>query len=172
MATVLQRWARVQQRRPMITTIVTGCTVMFCGDLAAQTYEGEHETGYDLPRLAIGTTWQGAIAAPLFGSWFRLLDQTVKAVGLRGAVAKTVANQLVSPLPVNAGYMVFSTSCEALAHNRFHEQQVWADVRGPSGLCPRAGANSQRRRVAPRLNIASRTTSSRSSSTLPSSGSR
>ena len=84
-------WTASSARHPTLATVLVGSTVMFLGDVTAQAIEGA--PSWDLPRLAIGTVWQGAISAPLFNAWFRLLDRTVKTTGFKGALVKVFANQ-------------------------------------------------------------------------------
>jgi len=99
---------------------------MFLGDSTAQYFEGRDTV--DGSRLAIGTIFQGCISAPMFATWFRFLDRTVQAKGGRGVLAKVVVNQIVAPVPQNAGYMAFASTFEAVAQNRFDRQAVAAEI--------------------------------------------
>jgi len=124
---MLRKWAAQSSKRPTLVTIITGSTVMFFGDIASQKFEGKEHL--DFARLAIGTIWQGCISAPLFNVWFRFLDKSVTAQGFRGALSKVFLNQIISPLPINAGYMAFSSTFEAVARPEpVSPSQVQAEI--------------------------------------------
>lgn len=103
---MLAAYAKASARRPLGTNIAVGFGVMFFGDLLSQTLlEHKSLNEVDKHRLLCCSIWNAMFVSPTFLIWFRYLDRVFPGQ----VVKKTVVNQLVSPLPVNAAFLTYST---------------------------------------------------------------
>jgi protein Mpv17 len=82
-----------------------GFTVMFAGDLAVQS---SIEQKISWPRVFLASTWNGFVTSPIFFVWFRYLDARFPIQVMK----KTAINQLVMPLPLASGFLMYSTLTE------------------------------------------------------------
>lgn len=126
---MLAAYANASARRPLLTNVGVGLGVMFLGDLASQTVlEGKSLANVDKVRLVRCSLWNGLVVSPVFLVWFRYLDRVLP----NQAIKKTLVNQLVTPVPTGAGFLLYSTLANDLA------------VHGPSGLSASLDTAKQR----------------------------
>jgi hypothetical protein len=110
-------WSRYQaliKRKPLLTNMATGATVMFLGDGAAQQLKmtKEPELKFDWGRSLCMTVWSGAIFSPTFFYWFRFLDRKLPGAVLKNVTAKVAINGMtVSPL-INCMAIGYSVASE------------------------------------------------------------
>ncbi len=65
-------------------------------------------------RTAIACGWNTALFTPIFLYWFRRLDTIFPGVGISAVVKKVVVNQLVITVPINGGFLAYTTAVEQL----------------------------------------------------------
>jgi protein Mpv17 len=86
-------------RTPLRAKAATACVLNVIADLLAQLITGREGQGLDFRRLLRFALFGGVLAGPAGHYWFGALDAAVRTVGMRGAVMKMTADQLLfSPL--------------------------------------------------------------------------
>ena len=106
-------------RRPLLTNMgVSGCT-MSVGDLTAQAVEMRQRgepfrfSSFKIDRTAIAIGWNTLLFTPIFLVWFRRLDRLFPGTGAQ-ALKKVTVNQLIITVPINAGFLAYTTTVEAV----------------------------------------------------------
>ncbi len=105
---------RASRRRPLAASALTGGAVMALGDAAAQALERRRgaAAGHDWRRSLATASWNGLVFAPVFFVWFRALDRAWPGASPRAVLAKVAVNQLVMVLPINVGFIAYTTTLE------------------------------------------------------------
>lgn len=109
------------RERPLLTNMGVSAVTMTTGDLSAQAIE-QHRTPetktptetFDLQRTLIAVGWNTVLFTPVFLVWFRRLDRMFPGGSTLAALKKVCTNQLVITVPINAGFLAYTTSVEAL----------------------------------------------------------
>lgn len=115
---VLDMYAHLSQRRPVLTNAAVGACVMFAGDYVAQTRLEDHNASLDYKRLFVTTSWNGVLAAPFFLKWFRLLDRLLPGTGMKTVLTKVTVNQFTAAGLMNVGFLAYSTLVEGYLHRK------------------------------------------------------
>ena len=98
----------------MRTNMIAGGVIMCVGDVAAQRL-ADARGPLDWKRTLVCTSWAGLFISPFFLSWFRYLDHRFPGAAAQAVVTKVGINQLVVPIPTNAGFLTFSTMVEDIS---------------------------------------------------------
>ena len=105
-------------------SVTTSGVSMTLGDTVAQTVELSRSnkplvwSNYDRTRTAIACGWNTLLFTPLFFVWFRRLDRWFPGTSLTTVLKKVSLNQCVVAVPVNAGFLTYTTSLEQLLGNK------------------------------------------------------
>ena len=132
---VWRRYTDSMAKRPVMTNMITSGESMTLGDTVAQTVELSRSnkplvwSNYDRTRTAIACGWNTLLFTPLFFVWFRRLDRWFPGTSLTTVLKKVSLNQCVVAVPVNAGFLTFTTSVEQLLGNKkFNPSKVFERV--------------------------------------------
>ena len=121
-------WAtfgRLLKERPLLTNMAVSGMTMTSGDLIAQVLERRRLRqelpaatatlpAFDLQRTLIAVGWNTVLFTPVFLVWFRRLDRLFPGGSSLAALKKVCINQLVITVPINAGFLAYTTSVETL----------------------------------------------------------
>ena len=102
-----QTYQRLIKQKPLLTSSITGASVMAVGDLIAQnikikTSRENEEKYFDYRRTFCMSVWSGVIMAPTFLLWFKKLDKWFPGNSVRSAMLKVVTNHAAVAVPFNA----------------------------------------------------------------------
>jgi protein Mpv17 len=109
------RYASASRHSPLLVSALTGGAVMALGDAAAQALErrrGGGAAGHDWRRGLVTASWNGLVFTPIFFVWFRKLDRVWPGASPRAVLAKVAANQMCMVLPMNVGFIAWTTVLE------------------------------------------------------------
>ena len=125
-------------RRPLLTNMgVSGCT-MSVGDLTAQAVEMRQRgepfrfSSFKIDRTAIAIGWNTLLFTPIFLVWFRRLDRLFPGTGLAQALKKVTVNQLIITVPINAGFLAYTTTVETVLRSPEKHANMWDAFDGHS----------------------------------------
>ena len=122
-------WAafgRLLKERPLLTNMAVSGLTMTTGDLTAQALERGRLLSqevpaatatlpdFDLQRTLIAVGWNTLLFTPVFLVWFRRLDLLFPGGSTLAALKKVCTNQLIITVPINAGFLAYTTSVETL----------------------------------------------------------
>jgi hypothetical protein len=106
-------------KSPLLTNMVTSGVSMLTGDSLAQYVEMKTSTSkdYDIVRTGCAIMWNTFLFTPLFAIWFRRLDLMIPGNGFQQVIKKVCINQAVVTIPINAGFLAYTTAIEQLLGN-------------------------------------------------------
>ena len=108
------------QRRPLLTNVCVSAVTMSTGDRAAQALEMQQRgeavrlADFDPVRTMIATTWNAFLFTPIFLRWFAVLDRRFPGATMAAVAKKVLINQVVITVPINGGFLAYTTFLEAL----------------------------------------------------------
>ena len=106
------------ENAPLLTNMCTSGVCMFTGDTTAQYVELKRSNkdmtfkNWNPTRTAVAVGWNTFLFTPLFAVWFRQLDKWFAGTAVKTVMKKVVLNQCVVSLPINAGYLSYTTAVE------------------------------------------------------------
>ena len=114
-----QTYQRLIKQKPLLTSSITGASVMAVGDLIAQnikikTSRENEENYFDYRRTFCMSVWSGVIMAPTFLLWFKKLDKWFPGNSVRSAMLKVVTNHAAVAVPFNAVALAYTVTSENL----------------------------------------------------------
>ena len=114
-------------RAPLLTNMCTSGVCMFTGDTTAQWVELNRSNktmtfeNWKPTRTLIAVGWNSLLFTPLFAIWFRHLDKWFPGTAVKTVMKKVVLNQCVVAIPINAGFLSYTTAVEQmLGHGSFN----------------------------------------------------
>lgn len=102
---MLSALAAASRRRPLAMSTLTAFGVVATGDALVQAVR---EPSINPRRSLVPASYSGLLA-PIYVVWWRWLDVRFPGTGLSVVLKKAMANQLVTSLPNNVGYMAWCT---------------------------------------------------------------
>mmetsp|Transcript_37306 Transcript_37306/g.120503 ORF Transcript_37306/g.120503 Transcript_37306/m.120503 type:complete len:194 (-) Transcript_37306:62-643(-) len=116
MASLLARYLRASQSRPVAVQFATGALVMAAGDATTQAAI-ERQVLFDPQRNATAAVFNGGVSPALY-KWYGLLDRVWPGSALRQLTPKLLLNQAVSSSLISPSFLCWSSCVEAALAGR------------------------------------------------------
>lgn len=116
MASLLARYLRASQSRPVAVQFATGALVMAAGDATTQAAV-ERQALFDPQRNATAAVFNGGVSPALY-KWYGLLDRVWPGSALRQLAPKLLLNQAVSSSLISPSFLCWSSCVEAALAGR------------------------------------------------------
>ena len=116
MASLLARYLRASQSRPVAVQFATGALVMAAGDATTQAAV-ERQALFDTQRNATAAVFNGGVSPALY-KWYGLLDRVWPGSALRQLAPKLLLNQAVSSSLISPSFLCWSSCVEAALAGR------------------------------------------------------